>query len=61
MPNDRRRFLTTAATLGIGAVAAAPGQLRSDDGDADRENDHPEEVSAVEDLMRETGSSTACY
>jgi hemerythrin-like domain-containing protein len=56
MDNDRRRFLVTTAALGIGTVALAPGQLRSEDKDMDKKKDQPEEeVGAAEDLMREHG------
>src|SRR5882724_4580817 len=49
MENDRRQFLAATATLGLGSLALATGQVRGD------EQEEPEEVSAIEDLMREHG------
>src|SRR5438270_689808 len=56
MTNDRRDFLAAAAALGIGTLAFAPSQVRSDDkAKADKKDQPEEEVGATEDLMREHG------
>src|SRR5204863_7717445 len=56
MTDDRRRFLTATAVLGIGALDLSPGQARSEDRPRDGKKDQPEEeVGAAEDLMREHG------
>src|SRR3954466_7025023 len=56
MTDDRRRFLSAAATLGIGTFALSPGLLHADDKPKDQKKDQPEEeVGAAEDLMREHG------
>src|SRR4051794_31839405 len=54
MTDDRRRFLTAAAALGIGTLA--PCRAPGDDRRSDDKKDRPEEeVGAAEDLMREHG------
>jgi hemerythrin-like domain-containing protein len=55
MTDDRRRFLATAAALGLGTLGLAPAGARSDDKPRDDKKDQPEEVGATEDLMREHG------
>src|SRR4030095_12778318 len=56
MTDDRRLFLSAAATFGIGTFALSPGLLRADDKPKDQKKDQPEEeVGAAEDLMREHG------
>src|SRR5437899_7899425 len=56
MTDDRRRFLTASATLGIGTLALSPALLRADDKPKDPKKDQQEEeVGATEDLMREHG------
>jgi len=56
MTDDRRRFLSATATLGIGTFALSPGLLHVDDKPKDQKKDQPEEeVGAAEDLMREHG------
>src|ERR1051326_48682 len=49
MENDRRQFLAATATLGLGSLALSTSRVRGD------EKQEPEEVSAIEDLMREHG------
>src|SRR5262245_45728316 len=56
MDNDRRRFLASAAALGVGPLALSAGRLRGEGKDADEKKKSSEEdVSAPEDLMREHG------
>src|SRR3954466_3842860 len=56
MTDDRRRFLSATATLGIGTFALSHGLLCADDKPKDDKKDQPEEeVGAAEDLMREHG------
>ncbi len=51
---DRRKFVTAAVALGVGAVAPPSGRGRTQDKDAKKAKPE-EEVSAPEDLMREHG------
>lgn len=51
MTDDRRRFLATAAALGVGAMPLSPGHARP----RDDKKEQQEEVGAAEDLMREHG------
>jgi hemerythrin-like domain-containing protein len=56
MTNDRRRFLTAAATLGVAAIPLTPCILLADDKPKEKSKDQPDdEVGATEDLMREHG------
>lgn len=52
MDSERRSFLATATTLGIGSLAVTP--LFGDDRKGDKK-DEAEDVGATEDLMREHG------
>lgn len=49
MQHDRRQFLASAAALGLGSLAVPAGRVLGDD------QQKPEDVSALEDLMREHG------
>jgi hemerythrin-like domain-containing protein len=56
MKNERRRFLTATAALGIGTLAATAGSVRGEDrAKDDQKGQAEEEVAAAEDLMREHG------
>jgi hemerythrin-like domain-containing protein len=52
MANGRRRFLSAAAGLGLGGLAASAAALGADDKKGDKPG---EDVGANEDLMREHG------
>lgn len=55
MDNERRQFLTATATLGLGTLASTTGPVRGEDQPKDKTDQPDEEVSALEDLMREHG------
>lgn len=55
MLDQRRRFLTATAALGIGAIASTSRTESGQDKPKDDKRGEPEEVAAAEDLMREHG------
>lgn len=56
MTDDRRRFLTTGAALGLGALGLFSGPVSGDEKLKESKQGEPEEeVGAAEDLMREHG------
>lgn len=55
METQRRQFLVATAALGIGTIASAAGTVYGREKPNDEKKGEAEEISAVEDLMREHG------